>query len=189
MLFALLFIIVTLTKYFFFCAKDFSLPLVIYHLFFKMHRIPIPFFSFQAEKQNNKAIRKLLIQQNRIKRQIRLCRESGDSGVSVDDYSPVTSPSRPWSPSTDFSILTVYSSDSSSDRLDRLKIAVQKIEEKLAKERMQNGRPKALEEMTHEQVIQENASLQNALTQYEIVLNHETTDDEKSVLKELLARY
>ena len=155
-----------------------------------MHRIPIPFFfSFQAEKQNNKAIRKLLIQQNRIKRQIRLCRESGDSGVSVDDYSPVTSPSRPWSPSTDFSILTVYSSDSSSDRLDRLKIAVQKIEEKLAKERMQNGRPKALEEMTHEQVIQENASLQNALTQYEIVLNHETTDDEKSVLKELLARY
>ena len=54
---------------------------------------------------------------------------------------------------------------------------------------MQNGRPKALEEMTHEQVIQENASLQNALTQYEIVLNHETTDDEKSVLKELLARY
>ena len=85
--------------------------------------------------------------------------------------------------------MTVYSSDSSSDRLDRLKIAVQKIEEKLAKERMQNGRPKALEEMTHEQVIQENASLQNALTQYEIVLNHETTDDEKSVLKELLARY
>merc|ERR1719225_1678781 len=144
----------------------------------------------QAEKQNNKAIRKMLIQQNRIKRQIRLCRESGDSGVNVDDYSPVTSPSRPWSPSTDFSILTVYSDSSNdSDRLDRLKIAVQKIEEKLAKERLQNGRPKALEEMTHEQVIQENSSLQNALTQYEIVLNHETTDDEKSVLKDLLARY
>lgn len=145
----------------------------------------------QAEKQNNKAIRKLLIQQNRIKRQIRLCRESGDSGVNVDDYSPVTSPSRPWSPSTDFSILTVYSDNSNdSDRnLDRLKVAVQKIEEKLSKERLQNGRPKALEEMTHEQVIQENSSLQSALTQYEIVLNHETTDDEKSVLKDLLARY
>ena len=132
----------------------------------------------------------MLIQQNRIKRQIRLCRESGDSGVNVDDYSPVTSPSRPWSPSTDFSILTVYSDNSNdSDRnLDRLKVAVQKIEEKLSKERLQNGRPKALEEMTHEQVIQENSSLQSALTQYEIVLNHENKDDEKSVLKDLLAR-
>jgi len=104
---------------------------------------------------------------------------------------PVTSPSRPWSPSTDFSILTVYSDNSNdSDRnLDRLKVAVQKIEEKLSKERLQNGRPKALEEMTHEQVIQENSSLQSALTQYEIVLNHETTEEEKSVLKDLLARY
>merc|ERR1712004_524201 len=58
-----------------------------------------------------------------------------------------------------------------------------------SKERLQNGRPKALEEMTHEQVIQENSSLQSALTQYEIVLNHETTEEEKSVLKDLLARY
>ena len=39
------------------------------------------------------------------------------------------------------------------------------------------------------QVIQENNSLQNALTQYEVVLNHETTEDEKSILKELLHRY
>lgn len=146
----------------------------------------------QAEKQNNKAIRKLLIQQNRIKRQIRMCRESGDSGVNVDDYSPVTSPSRPWSPCTDFSILNVYSDNSNSsdsNRLDRLRFAVEKIEEKLSKERLENGRPKALEEMTHEQVIQENTALQNALTQYEVVLNHETTEDEKSVLKELLHRY
>ena len=94
-----------------------------------------------------------MIQQNRIKRQIRMCRESGDSGVNVDDYSPVTSPSRPWSPCSDFSILTVYSDNSNdSNRLDRLRSAVDKIEEKLAKERIENGRPKALEEMTHEQV-------------------------------------
>ena len=38
-------------------------------------------------------------------------------------------------------------------------------------------------------MIQENNSLQNALTQYEVVLNHETTEDEKSILKELLHRY
>ena len=57
----------------------------------------------QAEKQNNKSVRKLLLQQNRLKRQIRLFRESGDSGVWEDynnqspystSISPINSPNR-----------------------------------------------------------------------------------------------
>ena len=55
----------------------------------------------QADKLNNKSVRKMLVQQNRLKRQVRLFRESGDSGV-WEDYnsslystsSPITSPNR-----------------------------------------------------------------------------------------------
>jgi hypothetical protein len=67
----------------------------------------------QAEKQNNKVVRKLMLQQSRIKRQIRHSRESGDSGVIMDADSPTMSPTRPWSPGH-FAAMNVYS-DSSND--------------------------------------------------------------------------
>ena len=56
----------------------------------------------------------MILQQNRLKRQIRNFRESGDSGVNLDIDSPSMSPTRPWSPAcTDFAnILNVYSDNS-----------------------------------------------------------------------------
>ena len=47
-----------------------------------------------VDKQNSKTFRKLLLQQSRLKRQIRHCRESGDSGIWEDYSPPVTSPNR-----------------------------------------------------------------------------------------------
>lgn len=151
----------------------------------------------QAEKQSNKEVRKLILQQNRLKRQIRTFRESGDSGINlVEDYSPASmSPTRPWSPAcSDFaSILNVYSEESCSnsiDNIDKFKNVVKEIEEKLDAERLACGRPKALDDMSPDQVLQEKSSIQMALNQAQNVLNKAmTTDDEKVLLKDLLNRY
>ena len=153
----------------------------------------------QAEKQSNKEVRKMILQQNRLKRQIRICRESGDSGINVEDLnnpSPVMSPTRPWSPScTDFSsLLNVYSDSSNECTMsvhgDRGSLILQ-IQEKFDKERRVSGRPEILEEMTADQVLQEKNSIQLALNQVQTCLNmhNEATDEERNVLKDLLLRY
>jgi hypothetical protein len=149
----------------------------------------------QAEKQNNKSVRKLLLQQNRLKRQIRLFRESGDSGV-WEDYnqspyystsSPVTSPNRsPTSTcSNDFDV------DEDCGNGNELKNTVRNLEESLEKDREESGRPFELGSMSPEQVIQEKQSIQRALNQFKDVINNTSsaTDQDRQVLKELLQRY
>jgi len=149
----------------------------------------------QAEKQNNKSVRKLLLQQNRLKRQIRLFRESGDSGV-WEDYnnqspystlSPINSPNRsPISTcSNDFDV------DEDCGNGNELKNTVRHLEESLEKDREECGRPLELGSMSPEQVIQEKQSIQRALNQFKDVINNTSsaTDQDRQVLKELLQRY
>lgn len=149
----------------------------------------------QAEKQNNKEIRKLTIQHNRLKRQIRICRESGDSGVaSLDNNgheSPAGSPTSSDMMMTT-NILHVYSDEAVAEcnNVSRLKSVVSDIEEKLQKDRQVSGRPSALDEMTQEQIIQEKQCIQIALNQVQAhVMNTPATAEEKLVLKDLLMRY
>merc|ERR1712141_827304 len=119
----------------------------------------------QADKLNNKSVRKMLVQQNRLKRQVRLFRESGDSGV-WEDYnsspystsSPITSPNRsPTSTcSNDFDV---------DEDCNELKNTVRNLEEMLEKDREESGRPLELGSMSPEQVIQEKQSIQRVLKQ------------------------
>ena len=105
----------------------------------------------------------MILQQNRLKRQIRTCRESGDSGINLDDFtnnssnSPTMSPTRPWSPScTDFSnILNVYSDSSCSNECamntsgitsgpqeecrQRFRGLIQEVQDKLESDRQISG--------------------------------------------------
>ena len=147
----------------------------------------------------------MILQQNRLKRQIRNFRESGDSGVNLDD-SPSMSPTRPWSPAcTDFAnILNVYSDNSENsvksqhdnnklesryNRVENFKTMVDEIENKLEKERQVSRRPESLEDMSPDQIIQERNCIQMALNQAQTVLNtHNATEDERAVLKDLLMR-
>lgn len=145
----------------------------------------------QAEKQSNKEIRKLILHQNRVKRQIRLFRESGDSGINLDSSSPSMSPVRSWSPAcSDFSnLLNVYS-DHSDDSLDKFKDSVKDIEDKLDQDRQSSGRPDSLEAMSPAQVLDEKNSIQVALNQVQQVLSKSPNDNEgRTLLKDLLVRY
>jgi len=162
-----------------------------------------------AEKQSNKEVRILILQQHRLKRQIRYIRESGDSGmVNLDlDQSPSMSPTRPWSPAcSDFAnLLNVYSDNSVSsepslkshdpvetryNRVEKFKNMVDEIEDKLEKDRKISGRPDSLEEMNPDQVVQEKNSIQMALNQAQTVMNTQNaTEEERFVLKDLLMRY
>merc|ERR1719510_641192 len=145
----------------------------------------------QAEKLSNKSVRKMLVQQNRLKRQVRLFRESGDSGV-WEDYnsslystsSPITSPNRsPTSTcSNDFDV---------DEDCNELKNTVRNLEEMLEKDREESGRPLELGSMSPEQVIQEKQCIQRVLNQFKDVINNDSsaTDQDRQVLKELLQRY
>merc|ERR1719510_826484 len=141
-----------------------------------------------VDKQNSKTFRKLLLQQSRLKRQIRHCRESGDSGIWEDYSPPVTSPNRPESPScSDFSALLNVYSDSSNDSLQHV---VHDLEETLEKDRESDGRPLDLNSMTPEQVIQEKQSIQRVLNKFQNVLKSTSaTDKERLALSDLLQRY
>ena len=153
----------------------------------------------QAEKQSNKEIRKLILQQNKLKRQIRILRESGDSGVNLDhESSPSMSPNRPWSPAcSDFAnLLNVYSdssNDCSNNGFERFKNLVKDIEDKLDQDRKESGRPQILEDMSMDQVLAEKSSIQTALSKVQQILNksHQTckSDEAQILLRDLLSRY
>ena len=156
----------------------------------------------QADKQNNKAVRKLLIQQTRLKRQIRHCRESGDSGILEDGPgSPVRSPmpNRPLSPPLTFGVFTTNNNDDQDEKnsnnsnnknnLTVLRRVLNEVETKLQSDRRDTGRPAALDDMNPEQIVDEKNSIQNALSKVQDVFGHPSTEEERSLLRNLFQRY
>ena len=156
-----------------------------------------------ADKQNNKTVRKLIIQQTRLKRQIRLCRESGDSGILMDDSSsPVPSPaSSNRSESPTYGIFANVGGDNnnfpgddaqennSSNRSPSLfQSVINDIEQKLQTDRASHGRPEVLDEMNPDQILEEKKSIQNALNRIQDVCGQPSTDDERAMLRGLYQR-
>lgn len=125
-----------------------------------------------------------------------ICRESSDSGIP-DEADLCYDLDRPLSPSDFANVLNVYS-DSSNDASrmafdikKRIKDIMNDIEDHLSCDREVTGRPYKLEDMTHEQVIQEKNCIQSVLNQFQSVLNQSgnATDEEKAALRDLMQRY
>ena len=144
----------------------------------------------QAEKQNDKSTRKLMLQQNRLKRQIRLCRESGDSGFWEDDCpSPVARSDSPTS--NDFASILNDNSELTNDFCEmQFEKVVMDLEKTLDKDRQESGRPQELNSMSAEQILEEKQSIQRVLNQFQDVLKRSTASEkERVVLRDLLQRY
>ncbi|XP_059097108.1 protein FAM13A-like [Tigriopus californicus] len=159
----------------------------------------------QADKQGERNMRRLLLEQSQLQRQIRGYRDcdfledldegSNDSDKLVGLDLEVESPGDDTNSTDGSSGESVQNNNNDNNNshkskdLEAMRSTLDEIEECLNYQRTNKGRCVTLDEMTVEQLHDEKVDLHNAIRQFESAYGAPMDEDEKLVVKSLYDRY